>query len=146
MSNSIILLDPVRFSCLQNKRVPAFNLLNNHKRHVMNLMTFHAEMHSHWFWCWLDEGPGRCFMLPPSYFCLPFCKAHILAFQPTGSSWTSTLLAGHCINAMVRVTVYWGLNLPGLLSVERCASVGIASVRASLASAIHTTFEALFDR
>ena len=40
MSNTVILFDPIRFSCNKYEWVGASYFLNHYKRHVMNFMTF----------------------------------------------------------------------------------------------------------
>ena len=76
MSDCIILLDPKRFSCLQNKWVFALYMFNDHKLHIMNLMTSVLEVFTNGFGSRLDEGPG-------SYFVLPHLTFALLVVRPT---------------------------------------------------------------
>ena len=144
MSYCIILLDPKRFSSLQNKWVFALYMFNDHKLHVMNLMTFLLKMFSNWFWSWLDEGPGRCFVLPPSYFRPPCGEANILAGTATSCSRCSTLIAGDCVDTVAGVAVHCSLDVPSLLSVQRSVGCCVGSIGADLTPAVHAPSKSLF--
>ena len=143
MSDCIILLDPKWFSCLQNKWILTFNMLYDHKLHVINLMTFLLEMFSNQFGSWLDEGPGRCFVLPQSYSCPPFGEANVLAVTATSCSSSSTLMAGDWIDTVAGVAVHCSLNVPSFLSVKGSVCCCVCSVRADMTPAVHAPSESL---
>ena len=88
----------------------------------MNLMTFAAKMDSYRLGSGLDEGSGRCYVLPKYILYLTFSEPNVLALLPTGRSRLSTLLEGYSIHTVSLVAVHSSLNFTSLLSVE--GSVG----------------------